>query len=165
MKQGFVVQQHAAYKTLIDCCVNREEDKAKLLSHLDERIDKKEDVLYELLEFTAIEEINCFVNVGMADGFGPNEWIESESILVLQDQFPQVEIRFPEAKNYEDTKWISLPILKDYDKTLRKHHLQLSYIDNEHYDYLGVVHYIADRDKLFRAFENIGHKCFEISWA
>ena len=95
--------QYAAFETLINLCANNEENKRDLLLETRRLIEKEEDVLEELLEFTAVEDIYFFMNAGMADGWGPNEWIESETKNVLKSQYSNLQIEIPKAKNYEYT--------------------------------------------------------------
>ncbi len=149
------------FQKLIEICVNKKDDKELLLKHIKENI-KEESILDNLLDFTVTKDINFLLNVDVAQGFYPNEWIELETNSILKDQFPNLKIKLPNFKNYNIGKFVNIEQLKDYDNKLREHKLQYSYIKNvEDFEYLTIIHEISKKKELQELFNKIEYKLFE----
>ncbi len=152
-----------ALKKIIEICILKKEDK-KLLNENINNIICKENTIYNLLEFTAEKNIQFLLNIDNGAGFCPIEkWIEIETTAILKEQFEYLNIKLPKFKDYGTNKFINIEMLREYNKRLKEHNIQMSHIENkEYYENLFLIHKITDKNELSKVFKEMECELEEI---
>ncbi|PIE50701.1 MAG: hypothetical protein CSA38_01665 [Flavobacteriales bacterium] len=153
-------EEKQGYLSLLKCCCSAEYQ-AELSPYFHTLKDYQDDEEYYTTLNFVMEylEDNDYFFINRIDWKSDTANLAWQIEETLKKHYSEIRIDFP--KYDEDTSISEDNVFENFDACLRKHHLQLGFMDTESDEYVFIIHQISDRDKVEQFVNMIGYPYFE----
>ena len=150
--------EKSGYQKLCALCVGPD-NRDKVMQFIGSLKDYTDDVdrrttLNVVMEFLDDNDIHFIMGLDWRTGIEDLDW----RIRGALKQNFDLEIDLPELTKYPSNASVNFdPVFSDFDAPLRKHGLQIGFINEGSDSYIILVHWISDKNEIVQSVEQIGY--------
>ncbi len=153
-----------AYQELCKYCITNEQKRKEICDFFETLKNYQDDEEYYttlnfVMEFLETNDYNFIMRMDWKSDVENLEWLINS---VLEENYKELNIELPQYDKNDDYLTVSSDnVFESFSNSLKKHHLQLGFVDTQSDEYISIIHKIEDRDKIKGLINKIGYEYFE----